>query len=467
MLASSSVYILLMCCLIGSCVAWLPRLRSNYRVPSRLDYAGTDFDAMDKDKVTLSTSNDGPVLKVVDRESNCTVHLVGVSHGSPASSELVSRVMQEVNPDSVVVELCEDRFVSISLDAAIRPRMNSTLESIYDEKTQIIKEMKGKKNLALTDANGEIPMLTRMRSAWQFAKQQGPVGGIFVVLGLTVSELQKYTRVSNGKKGGSSSSTVEVVGGTVCDEFVTAMKEAEQLNIPVVLGDAPQNDTLNSIKRVLSPELFDPVRVAEGAMFLAFSAFGVGARGSYEALASTIDNKALEESEWVSIPKTYAQSSAMLKSLGPFFALATLTASLGYLPELADTLGWSASSVNAAADTMSSVATEVASASVWEASRESIGQIAASAMSAELPAWVSTTTDVLADIFSFLLLVRMGKLIGTDRDKIIAGKVREAARKSPNKDIVVVIGMLHCNGVGRWLLSGQDPLEFERVNGVR
>ena len=173
MLASSSVYILLMCCLIGSCVAWLPRLRSNYRVPSRLDYAGTDFDAMDKDKVTLSTSNDGPVLKVVDRESNCTVHLVGVSHGSPASSELVSRVMQEVNPDSVVVELCEDRFVSISLDAAIRPRMNSTLESIYDEKTQIIKEMKGKKNLALTDANGEIPMLTRMRSAWQFAKQQG------------------------------------------------------------------------------------------------------------------------------------------------------------------------------------------------------------------------------------------------------------------------------------------------------
>jgi hypothetical protein len=25
-------------------------------------------------------------------------------------------------------------------------------------------------------------------------------------------------------------------------------------------------------------------------------------------------------------------------------------------------------------------------------------------------------------------------------------------------DVVVVIGMLHCNGVARWLLSGADPL---------
>jgi hypothetical protein len=28
------------------------------------------------------------------------------------------------------------------------------------------------------------------------------------------------------------------------------------------------------------------------------------------------------------------------------------------------------------------------------------------------------------------------------------------------QDIVVVIGMLHCNGVARWLLSGLNPLAF-------
>ena len=52
------------------------------------------------------------------------------------------------------------------------------------------------------------------------------------------------------------------------DEFVTAMIEAEKYNIPVRLGDAPQNDTLKSIKGIVSPEIFNPKRVAEGTLFL-------------------------------------------------------------------------------------------------------------------------------------------------------------------------------------------------------
>lgn len=46
------------------------------------------------------------------------------------------------------------------------------------------------------------------------------------------------------------------------------MIEAEKYNIPVRLGDAPQNDTLRSIKGIVSPEIFNPKRVAEGALFL-------------------------------------------------------------------------------------------------------------------------------------------------------------------------------------------------------
>ena len=30
-------------------------------------------------------------------------------------------------------------------------------------------------------------------------------------------------------------------------------------------------------------------------------------------------------------------------------------------------------------------------------------------------------------------------------------------------DIVVVVGMLHCNGVARWLLSGEDPLQPDEL----
>lgn len=46
------------------------------------------------------------------------------------------------------------------------------------------------------------------------------------------------------------------------------MLEAEKLDIPVRLGDAPQNDTLNSIKDIISVDVFNPVQIVQGAGFL-------------------------------------------------------------------------------------------------------------------------------------------------------------------------------------------------------
>lgn len=46
------------------------------------------------------------------------------------------------------------------------------------------------------------------------------------------------------------------------------MIEAEKRDIPVRLGDAPQNDTLKSIKGIISPKIFDVKEVAEGSLFL-------------------------------------------------------------------------------------------------------------------------------------------------------------------------------------------------------
>lgn len=46
------------------------------------------------------------------------------------------------------------------------------------------------------------------------------------------------------------------------------MIEAERLNIPIRLGDAPQNDTLNSIKKVMSRAVFEPEQVMQGAGLL-------------------------------------------------------------------------------------------------------------------------------------------------------------------------------------------------------
>ena len=46
------------------------------------------------------------------------------------------------------------------------------------------------------------------------------------------------------------------------------MIEAEKRDIPVRLGDAPQNDTLKSIKGIISPKIFDVKEISEGALFL-------------------------------------------------------------------------------------------------------------------------------------------------------------------------------------------------------
>ena len=51
-------------------------------------------------------------------------NMKGVSHGSAASARLVSEQMNAINPDAVIVELCEDRILSISLESKIEPVYN-------------------------------------------------------------------------------------------------------------------------------------------------------------------------------------------------------------------------------------------------------------------------------------------------------------------------------------------------------
>jgi hypothetical protein len=342
--------------------------------------------------------------------------------------------------------------------------MNATLESMYDEK--MAKIAASTNNNGGGGGGGDIPLSTRLGSAFSFARGQGLVGGLFVLLGLTVSFLQRASSRSTSSGGESEKGVptpIQTQTHSACDEFVTAMREAEALSIPLILGDAAQNDTLDSVKGVFSSAMFDPARASENALFLAFSAFGLYARESYATLAEkNIDSSVLAQSEWVNIPSTYARSRAMLKSLVPFLGLATFTATLGYLPDM---LLWASQSSSSS----SSVGVDAASSVIVATDNGGfdVGGTVQTLLNADLPLWVQQSTDIAADIFSLLLLVRLGKIIGTDRDKIIAAKVRDAALANPDSEVVVVIGMLHCNGVARWLLSGVDPYVFEQANGVR
>jgi hypothetical protein len=110
--------------------------------------------------------------------------------------------------------------------------------------------------------------------------------------------------------------------------------------------------------------------------------------------------------------------------------------------------------------------------------------------SGELSPELNVAVETVIEIISLLLLIRLAKLIGSDRDRIIARRVMEICNEFPvclsistssssrsfylhmlqGSEVVVVIGMLHCNGVARHLLSGVDPLsicESDPIDGVQ
>ena len=140
-----------------------------------------------------------PLLIVVDPKTKSRIHLVGVSHGSASSAELVKAVFSEIpKAAAVVLELCDDRFWSISLDAKIRPRGNETLAKAFDTKLEMITNYEKKKKAEMTSNSGAQALYSQISNTLRFASGQGLIGGTFVLLGLFVSNLQRMTRSNTG-----------------------------------------------------------------------------------------------------------------------------------------------------------------------------------------------------------------------------------------------------------------------------
>lgn len=366
----------------------------------------------------------GPLLTVRHPETNSIVYLVGVSHGSEASASLVSDILAEKRPSAVVLELCEDRFITLSSYAKIRPREDLRLIAAFDN---VQKEMTEK----IKKYDSKNPFQKSV-AVLRFAKEQGPVTGVFVMFGLLVGAMQKLISSSND------------------DEFTTAIRVANELKIPVRLGDAPQNDTLKSIKNIVSVDTINPSIAIMGALSLAFSAFGLfpGISNMKLNAQQRPPSDILEKSQWVNIPAAYFQSSLLARSLRPVAYLAAALMLIEQLPFMS-------SSVDAATttDTLPFPAISWLSTAIDPTVIPYFSSIAVA------PVKAYELFERYGNALSLLFLIRMTKIIGTDRDAIIADKVAKACKEFPGQEIVVVIGMLHCNGVARWLMSGVPPLD--------
>lgn len=365
-----------------------------------------------------------PVLKVIEPDSQCTVHLVGVSHGAQSSAELVKETMRRVKPSTVILELCDERYLSICLDSRIKPNVNANITAVYNAKLAKI-------NARKADATnvGGISRYAAIASNFNFLKSQGFFVGTFISLGLFVSSLQKFLRpVSTG------------------DEFTTAMREAEGMNIPVRLGDARQSATLESLRKVVSFDTIDPKKVLNGAKSLAFSGFGVNIDEFPDTWVR--DRNRFQESmalsEWISIPSVYANNRAMMKSLIPLVVITAFTTLLGNFPSVgqAADISGAVSSASAVVDAVQSQLSTIDSpsqlldpavaapaADVLKSSFASAGHSFVDFLTNDLSPEVESKVNLAADAVSALLLIRLAKLIGSDRDRIIASKIQATCKE--------------------------------------
>jgi pheromone shutdown protein TraB len=178
----------------------------------------------------------------------------------------------------------------------------------------------------------------------------------------------------------------------------------------------------------------------------------------------------LAQTKWLSIPRVYAKSAGMLRSLVPLLLVSCfplLVEAVVFADSMLTDM-WSTPTDPLTADAVLTASTSALTSTVTAAAaivlEHGLGVSHGAAIEGAAGAvqgvpWdlVEGSVEGVVDMLSVLVLVRLSKLIGADRDIIIARKTQQASRKFPGKDIVVVIGMLHLNGVAMWLMSGEAP----------
>lgn len=372
-----------------------------------------------------------PIISILEPSTKSRVHLVGVSHGSAASATLVQETITTLDSKAVVLELCDDRFLSISLETRLEPRSNSTMKNIY---TQKLEEWERSAPKSFPER-----LIRNLQSFSLFTKSRGLLIGSFVMMGVLASALQRIVRPFSKS-----------------DEFATAMKVAYDNNIEVRLGDAPQSDTLESVKKLISKDTINPSQVLRGSRMLLFSAFGTDLGEFPWKRRKLYPSDAISGKEWINIPEVYARNYALLGSLLPIIILLVCTSLFNllslsgmeqeFLPPLV--------SGQDITEMTSIVQNIVGSNHIPLQTLTNVGQVAVDTVNtgwewlqviavASLPTEVEHAITLLIDAAAVLILIRLSKLIGTDRDKIIASKVQEVCREFPVSFIIFRLNFPH------------------------
>lgn len=326
--------------------------------------------------------NEGPVIRFTIPKYNVRVHIVGCIHGSPTSKSYVEKVMNEVNPNAVVLELCQKRYLSLKED-----------KDIIDN--QIVE----------TNHATEVLNINRV--------------GFLVYCLSILTYSQRSLKI--------------IPGG----EFIAAMREAERRNISIVMGDEEVEKIICSLKSVgdIKSFIFKPLSILETLKSMAFSITG---NHQFVEFGKSKDYD-IKNSPWLNILPAFFRETNLVRdtlllmspSIIPILLVSTIA---NYVLENYESFPFSTYLMS----------------SVDNATTDYLYQIG----------------DIVANMFTFywaLVVVNIFRYVIIERDQIIANRIKNACEQISKeeekfdgkltKDIVCVLGMLHCNGVAKYLLD--------------
>jgi pheromone shutdown protein TraB len=231
-----------------------------------------------------------------------------------------------------------------------------------------------------------------------------------------------------------SQRTLKIIPG---GEFITAMREAEKRNIPILMGDEEVEKIISSLKNVGNIKSFisNPFSIIETIKSMTFSI-----TGNHQFVE--FGKNDIKNSQWLNILPAFLREKnlvidtllLMSPSIIPVLIVSTIAT---YLIENYESFPFSNYFMN----------------SVDNDTTDYLYQLG----------------DILANIFTFywaLVVVNIFRYVIVERDRIIAARIKNACEQiskeknndqdqDQTKDIVCVLGMLHCNGVAKYLLDDE------------
>eukprot|EP01132_Coremiostelium_polycephalum_P001440 gene1440-1815_t len=162
---------------------------------------------------SLSKGNEDPIIYHRDPYSNKDYFIVGTSHISKGSAELVKKLIRDVQPDHVVVELCQARFNKLKAENDVVNLQVHQQSSNNNNKSFIMELFQMMSTGQLNPANIVKKLMERFYNAFRL---MGIIPGL---------------------------------------EFKWAIKEAELIGSKIVLGDLPVDQTMKSLGSTLTSEI--------------------------------------------------------------------------------------------------------------------------------------------------------------------------------------------------------------------